>query len=61
MDGAAVVKASIDGRKQPQGGLVEVRPTAGHHRDEAVMDEGRGGHRRRRALASTMLISSSSG
>ena len=40
MAGAAVVQACIDGRKQPQGGPVEVRPTAGHHRDKAVMDEG---------------------
>jgi hypothetical protein len=40
----------IDGRKQPQGGPVEVRPTAGHHRDKAVMDEGRGGHRYGRAF-----------
>ena len=48
--GAAVVKACIDGRKQPQGGPVEVRPTAGHHGHEAVMDEGRGGHRHGRAF-----------
>ena len=41
MAGAAVVQACIDGRKQPQGGPVKVRPTAGHNRDKAVMDEGR--------------------
>ena len=50
MAGPAVVQTCIDGRKQPQGGPVEVRPTAGHHRDKAVMDEGRGGHRYGRAF-----------
>ena len=47
---AAVVQARIDGREQPQGRPVEARPAAGHHCDEAVVDEGRGGHRHGRAF-----------
>jgi hypothetical protein len=40
---ATVVEARIDGREQPQGRPVEAGPAAGHHLDEAVVDEAAAG------------------